>query len=117
MVATACYGLGFGGWVFWDNGKENGKYYLGFRDNGKENGNYYSISGVYRDNGKENGNSYVVIGLCRVFQIGRAQCATWGSSCENLLTKASRKKKEASFEASRMRFACRKSPEFLNPKP
>ena len=60
---------------FWDNGKENGKYDLGFRDNGKENGNYYSISGVYRDNGKENGNSYVVIGLCRVFQIGRAQCA------------------------------------------
>ena len=53
--------------IHWDNGKENGNCYLGFRvilriywDNGKENGNCYLgfrvILRIYWDNGKENGN-------------------------------------------------------------
>ena len=60
--------------LYWDNGKENGNYYiiigyiLGlYWDNGKENGNYYIIIGyilgLYWDNGKENGNYYSNSGL------------------------------------------------------
>ena len=42
--------------LYWDNGKENGNYYIivyrgyigSYWDNGKENGNYYSMLGLYR---------------------------------------------------------------------
>ena len=49
------------GYVYRDNGKENGNYCIiaPYRDNGKENGNY-CIIGLYRDNGKENGNYYIL---------------------------------------------------------
>ena len=70
MVLWGIIGYKLG--LCWDNGQENGNYYIIIErtfwiycETSKENGNYYTITEctfeLYWNNGKENGNYYILV--------------------------------------------------------